>query len=102
MNIQNLQHLDSVGCIDDLRDALADPALQDVAPDGPACLEAAKAAYQFALSLGRCRLSGTSPGDGLPNVLPAHLAIAAERALADDMPEWTEKANRLGEGWDSA
>jgi hypothetical protein len=101
MKTRHFVPTDSFGYLEDLRDALADPALHDVAPDGYATSEAALAAYQVAVCLGYCRLHGLSPGNDLPNVLAPHLAIAAATRLANLLPEWVEKANRLGEAWEN-
>jgi len=86
---------DPYGYRDDLRDALTDPDLKALGPDGE------RAAYRVALALGRCRLFGVAPGDDLNGVMPAPMATAAASDLTRLLLAWAAKAGRLGELWDA-
>src|SRR5207253_3232913 len=90
---------DPYGCREDLRDALDDTDLEAVGSDGKAPPEAASAAYEVAIALGRCRLFGVEPGEGLLATLPPHLALAAAAELTRLLGGWADLADGLGEAW---
>jgi hypothetical protein len=55
--------------------------------------------YQLAVALGRCRLFGVEPGEGLLTTLPPHLALAAAAELTRLLGGWADLADRLEEAW---
>src|SRR4051794_13480033 len=94
---------DPVGCLEDLREALAQAELDEFDAPGPAGVSsegARTAAYDLAVALGRCRLFGVEPGDELDGTLPGAVALAAASVLEGHLRGWAEEARTLGQHWD--
>ncbi len=94
---------DVLGCVERLRDALADPALDHFyqpaqAPD----LEACRAACRLAVALGYCRLFGIRPPEDLDGTLPSTEATAAAGEICRQIEQSIDDARKLGSRWDAA
>ena len=101
MTVSDSQIYDPLGWLDELRDALGDPALdtcfsQEASPSQ----DVRHAAYRLAVAIGHCRLFGIEPPEDLDGTLPAVEAIVAAEQLREFVENWTEDARRLGARWD--
>ncbi len=94
--------IDPTGCLHDLHAALARPELHELDRPQLPGNDARAAAYELALALGKCRLSGTQAGVDLPSTLSPSWAVAAAGVLEKYLGEWAEDARTLAERWEQA
>ncbi|MEJ5341248.1 MAG: hypothetical protein WHT09_06740 [Thermogutta sp.] len=91
---------DLYGYVDQLREALADPALNEFQTGTPSP-EAKQAAANVAVALGYCRVFGLDAGED-DGTLPPLEAIAAIEALEERLSELAEAVETLPQRWDDA
>lgn len=88
--------------LEELREALADPALEAFDRAEPCGEEARRAAYNLAAALGRCRVFGVVIPPEMEGTLPLPMATVAAEEAATVVTEWAEEAQALPTKWDSA
>jgi hypothetical protein len=91
---------DVLGLAKKLREAVSQPELAEFDRPDPITDAARLAAYELAVALGRCRLFGVEPGTDLDGTLPPLVAMAAARALHDQLRHWTESVRQLDQRWE--
>lgn len=91
---------DALGYLEQLRDALADPLLDEFDGQSPSD-EAKQAAARLAVALGYCRLFGIDPGED-DGTLPVPEARGAIESLLQQIHELREQVRTLPERWDDA
>jgi len=96
----SLRREDLYGYVDQLKEALADPALNEFQTGTPSP-EAKQAAANVAVALGYCRVFGLDVGED-DGTLPALEAIAAIEALEERVAELAEAVETLAQRWDDA
>lgn len=89
---------DVFGYVEQLRESLADPVLDEF-DDNPSA-EAKQAALRVATNLGYCRLFGIEAGEA-DGILPVAEAIGAAEALANFLDESITQVTRYPEEWDN-
>lgn len=100
------RNTDPLNLRDQLREALAQPALASFAGEGggaaPPPAEARQAAYELAVALGSCRLFGIELGAEVEGDLPTAVALAAADELIAVAEQGVRDAQGLGEEVDAA
>jgi hypothetical protein len=91
---------DALGYLEQLRDALADPLLDEFDGQSPSD-EAKQAAARLAVALGYCRLFGIDAGED-DGTLPVPEARGAIESLLQQIRELREQVRTLPERWDDA
>lgn len=89
---------DIFGYVEQLRESLADPLLDEF--DANPSAEAKQAALRVATNLGYCRLFGLEAGEA-DGILPVAEALGAAEALADFLDESITQVTRYPEEWDN-
>lgn len=89
---------DVFGYVEQLRESLADPLLNEF--DANPSAEAKQAALRVAANLGYCRLFGLDPGEA-DGILPSAEALGAAEALADFLDESIAQVRRYPQQWDN-
>lgn len=94
---------DPMGWIDDLREALCAPELEEFDhPEAVPSRDAKEAAYATAVALGRCRIFGLAVPKEMDGAMPEPEAIAAAEIATEFVRQWTEDARQLPSEWDQA
>ncbi len=94
---------DPMGWIEELREALCAPELEEFdRSDAVPSREAKEAAYAVAVALGRCRIFGLKVPEELDGAMPEAEAIAAAQVASEHVRLWTEDARQLPQTWDEA
>ncbi len=88
--------------LEELKEVLADPALEAFDQPGPYSEEAKKAAYSLAVALGYCRVFGIPVPTDVDGTLPLPMATAAAEEAALLVTGWAEEAQTLPDRWDNA
>ncbi len=100
MTVPDSQIYDPLGWLEELRDALDDPAVDTFTHEALPSPEVRRAAYRLSVAIGHCRLFGIEPPDDTDGTLPAAEAIVAAEKLREFVEAWTEDARQLGARWD--
>lgn len=98
--VSDSQIYDPLGWLEELQEALDDPALEAFSQQAPLPPEGRRAAYRLAVAIGHCRLFGLEPPEDQDGTLPAAEAIVAAEQLCEFLAAWTEDARQLGARWD--
>jgi len=97
------RHPDPMGWAEAVKEALAEPALEEFnQPETQPSASARAAAYQLAVALGRCRVFGQELPEDLDGVLPAAEAVAAAQQATILVQRWVKDLGNLGMRWDEA
>ncbi|RMF89011.1 MAG: hypothetical protein D6741_18425, partial [Planctomycetota bacterium] len=100
MNQQGLEDIRN-SFVDELRQAMDAPALDEFELPGDLSPEARRAAYVLAARLGQCRVFAAKVPEELDGSLEPRMAIAAAEEGAQLAKQWREQAETLADAWDA-